>query len=383
MIYHIPSVNFETLKKKLDKIAKKCEKYGNPFIFEDLGEEYRKVSKFSLMSQEEQQSAIRNNVKDEKVPIQFHKIKVEGVAKINDWEYIGTIYRADKGNLIKTCKDVDIPSKYYHDEPCCEHCYKKIQRKFTYLVYNHKTEEFKSVGKTCLKDYTGISAELIASIEQFFKIAEEYENDLEGIKLPKTFEIETLLRITSEICRVQGGYNLNIGYPTHVTASNIYKMLRLGYDYPAIRELADSLDLNNPQTEDIVKKCLEFMKNSDIKNLNILAECDEAPLAFNHDVSMVVSNFYDIKKKTETEYYGNVGDKFDIQAKLEYISGFDGMYGWTNIYKFNFGGSIFKWMTTKSIENGIYKIQGIIKNHEEYNGTKWTVVTRCKVFELT
>lgn len=383
MIYYIPSDNYEKLKQKLDKISKKCEKYGNPFKFEDLGEEYRKISKFYLLSSEEQRLAKQTNAKLETVPLKFHKIDVEGVAKINDWEYIGTIYKADHGNLIKSIKDINIPSKYYADEPCCEHCYKKIQRKFTYLVYNTKTCEFKSVGKTCLKDYTGIDAELITYINQFFKIAKDFETAYNGIKYPKTFDIEKLLRITSEICRLNGGYNLNLGYPTHVTASNIYKMIEFGYSYPAIEKLADDLDLYSNETNAILPKCIEYMKNSDNQNLKVMSECEQAPLTFMHDVAIVLSNFYEIKKKTEYEYFGNVGSKFEITADLKLTSTFEGEYGLTNIYVFKAEKSIFRWITSKSIENGKYKIQGVIKKHEEYNETKWTIVTRCKVFELS
>lgn len=40
MEYKILEENMERLEKKLNKIAAKCKKYGNEFVYEKVGEEY-------------------------------------------------------------------------------------------------------------------------------------------------------------------------------------------------------------------------------------------------------------------------------------------------------------------------------------------------------
>ena len=104
----------------------------------------------------------------------------------------------------------------------------------------------------------------------------------------------------------------------------------------------------------------------------------------------------------EVEYYGVVGDKFELTLTFDKSFGFEGAYGFTYIHLFHDDENhVFAW----SSSNGSYKVEyaknvtwggieyveyevghkylikGSIKDHREYRNVKQTVITRCKVLD--
>ena len=88
-------------------------------------------------------------------------------------------------------------------------------------------------------------------------------------------------------------------------------------------------------------------------------------------------------QEPETEYYGQVGDKVDMDVILDGRTYYDTMYGTTWVYTFKDDeGHILVWKTSvyKELEfDQQAHIKGTIKEHSEYRGIKQTVLTRCKV----
>lgn len=124
----------------------------------------------------------------------------------------------------------------------------------------------------------------------------------------------------------------------------------------------------------------------------------------NHD-KMVAKKIAEEKRMVENakvEYYGNVGDKFELTLTFDKTFGFEGAYGFTYIHLFHDDENhCFKW----SSSNGSYKVEydktadfggveycefevghkylmkGTVKAHNEYKNVKQTVITRCKVLD--
>ena len=156
MQFKIYEGNMERLEKKIARISKKCEKYGNYFRYEVVGEEF--VEKYD--------EELRKDV-----VLRYVIVEAESTAIINNWRFIalvehtGTTY----GNVIKSCCDIEVPERYYTSRPICEHCKSNRPRKDTYIVQNIITGEFKQVGKSCLMDFTyGMSAEGVARYISLF-----------------------------------------------------------------------------------------------------------------------------------------------------------------------------------------------------------------------
>lgn len=87
-----------------------------------------------------------------------------------------------------------------------------------------------------------------------------------------------------------------------------------------------------------------------------------------------------------SEYFGEVGERFyDQTAVYKSCRGFEGMYGWTNIYTFEVGNDVLVWFTTCDLplEKGdVVLLTGTVKKFEEFRGVKTTQLSRCKVVKV-
>lgn len=100
-----------------------------------------------------------------------------------------------------------------------------------------------------------------------------------------------------------------------------------------------------------------------------------------------------LKKQASTsEYVGEIGDKIEVVVTYIHTASWENNYGgyWnsgvTNLHTFkDENGNVFVWKTSLFIEADYgtqLTVKGIIKEHSEYNETKQTVLTRCKIEEV-
>lgn len=98
------------------------------------------------------------------------------------------------------------------------------------------------------------------------------------------------------------------------------------------------------------------------------------------------------KKIAETQledpsnWVGEEGTIFEAESvQLISKNGFESYYGYSNIYTFRDENcNKLVWFTKTNIpfvEGDHLKIKGRVKSHEEYKGTKQTILTRCKIEE--
>ena len=86
----------------------------------------------------------------------------------------------------------------------------------------------------------------------------------------------------------------------------------------------------------------------------------------------------------DAEWFGEVGEKISkMTMKLVRKGGFEGRFGYTNIFTFvDAEGHVFTWFTATDQPFEVGEelfVNGTIKAHDEYKGTKSTVLTRCKL----
>ena len=183
MTYEIYEGLFENVEKKLNRIAKKCAKFGNPFTFEVIGETIK----------------TGKDENEEKVTYKFLVIKVEGTARIDDWECVATLENHKEGNIIKKFADIDVPQRFWTTDNVCEHCGTRRDRKNLYIIHNVKTDEWKQVGKQCLILYTGgLNAEYVTSWYDGILELEEFDGFFpSGGEI--YYEVEDVLAYASEL----------------------------------------------------------------------------------------------------------------------------------------------------------------------------------------
>lgn len=106
-------------------------------------------------------------------------------------------------------------------------------------------------------------------------------------------------------------------------------------------------------------------------------------------LSIIDDYLKDIKRKWETEnapateWYGNVKDVVELTVTLKTIRGFNGTFGWNNVFTFEDDqGHQFIWRTSaysSAQEGDEVTLKGTIKAHSEYKGIKQTELTRCRI----
>lgn len=88
---------------------------------------------------------------------------------------------------------------------------------------------------------------------------------------------------------------------------------------------------------------------------------------------------------SEGDFVGEVGERLrDINVVFKGSSSFEGYYGITNVYKFDYNGAQLTWFTQsdKDLQEGArYILTGTVKDHKVYGNIKTTYLSRCIIKE--
>lgn len=401
MKFEIYEGNMPRLEKHINKIARKCEKYGCDFHYAEVGEIFKDF--------EEDKDANGNACEPYTVTRRFVIIEVDGKAIVNDWRFIGSVEHTENGNLIQKTVDVEVPERYYTTKPMCEHCNTRRYRKNTYIIQNEVTGEFKQVGKTCLNDFTnGMDATFIASYYSMFEKLAEFEAIPEGCGCSERYyRTEDILAYTSAVVKAYGYVNAN---SNNSTAENVKDFYAIDHGYHFFYEAEKAIkekmaSINFKVTEDDYKVAGEIIahvtgleeNNNYIHNLKVLCEngwvrysninllCS-AIVCWNRELERrerVAKRAEENKELAKSEYLGEVGERttFDIDS-WKALTSWETEWGVTVLYRFiDINGNVIIWKSSKYIadEKEISKLTGTIKEHKDFNGVKQTIVTRCKV----
>lgn len=379
----IPNWNLENFYKTIEKLNKK----GGNIQVEDKGERLY--------------SSKLDDGRQIEVIVHDFEIENKTIYEVPGWEFIGTIEHASPQNIIRTNRDdVQIPGRYWTCDPECEHCHKIRDRKDTYLVRNTETNEFKQVGRSCLKAYTG----------------------LDPIKCVWCLEIcsylDSLEYDKDEFMASGGKYNGFLGFDTRrVIALGIAEIKANGYaSTNSVMKFEDSTKYkvwdnyhrdNAPvgTPEEIAEvdawvanREPDSMYERNAKTAYNLQYCQYRDFAF--ILSYINMCFREKQKQKEkairdaqrerdaavSQYVGNVGDK--ITFKVTDVRVLYTMepyaYGGSTTYAYRMldeEGNVIIWKTATDVQQGD-KIKATVKSQGEYRGEKQTTITRGKVIEF-
>lgn len=338
----------------------------------------------------------------------FRDIEISGeVPQIGGWRLAARIIHDPAGNILNTVPlgDITIPEIYRTNPPLCEHCCINRPRNDTFLLVNDEGE-FKQVGSSCLKDFLGhtdpkVIAKYMEGLGAALNLAGEFANE----------DIENFDRANLE-------YNIN-----HILALSNAFIKRFGYmskrraeeeasDGTIVINTADKirsyLNSNTPHKEKIdtseedysvAKDIINYFKSLGdkadteyLKNLVAIANRDSVgDKLLGYVVSMIPTyqraneqKMLEQKRSKETEWAGEVGDKYEGSVTLISTKDIDTMYGRSTLYTFrDENGNILKWFSSgyglDANEGDQIKIRGKIKKLDEYRGQKQTMLTRVKM----
>ena len=388
MTYEIYEGNMERLSKKLTTISNKCAKYGCEFHFEELGETFREV---------------KDEDSGELHTARFITVDVSGKAQISDWEFIATIEHAQPMNIIRSFRpEVEVPAYFYTADTYCEHCKTRRVRKDTYIVRNTETGEFKQVGKSCLRDFTGgLSAEQVAQYISWFDEVIKGEAVEPGFKHYESTE-EVLLNAVESV-RLYG-FTKTETYGCGTSTKQI--VLEQIHNFGSYRDRIDrdGFDPDHKGNAEKVEAILAWAKNlpmelgyiSNLKTTLAREYCESrdvgiicsAVAAYNRDMDIQARKAAQKKQASQSRWVGNEGDRIELHnLSVRLLTSWDTMYGMTYLYKFiDEQGNTLTWKTGKwlGVTDEItpdlrISLKGTVKKHSEFNHELQTELTRCSL----
>ena len=388
MTYEIFEGNMERLSKKLNTISNKCAKYGCEFHFEELGESFRNVK-------DEDSGEIRT--------ARFITVDVSGKAQISSWEFIATIEHSKPINIIRSFRpEVEIPEHFYTVDTYCEHCKTRRYRKDTYIVRNTETGEFKQVGKSCLRDFTGgLSADQVASYISWFDEVIKGEAVEPGFKSYDS--TEEVLQFAVESVRLYGFTKTEAYAGADSTRDVVCEQLHQ-YGRYSDRIVRDGFDPGHKGNAEKTKAIMSWVESlpeqfgyiSNLKATMARPYCERrdigiicsAVASYNREMERQERKARELKQASKSQWIGNEGDRIELHnLSVRLLSSWDTMYGMTYLYKFiDEQGNTLTWKTgkwlgaTDEINPDLrINLKGTIKKHSEFNHELQTELTRCTV----
>lgn len=381
--YAIAKHTWNDVSKKLNRIARKCERYGAPFTVEKVGEEVRKV--------ENDGSAIN---------VRFVLVEVEGACKCGDWQAVAQLDMRNSGNIVRMIDTHATIPDYYRNSPnICDHCGTSRPRKNLYVIRNNQNGEYKQVGGTCLKDYCGLDLSAVVAWRDGLGMLEDNDGVISGDS-SNWKKCETVEQIIAAACVMTDtiGYR-NANYYDGITTKNAICTAIFGAGFDYLRKFhgidINATDITSDETKARAAAIIDYYKNLDdnsdfIHNVKTILNDGYAeqrdlgylgylPTGYAKANERKKENDNDIK---EFDYFGEIGKRYkDITINAaRCVTSWEGAYGVTHVYKIEIDGAVLIWKTTKELDTDqINRITFTVKAHNEYNGVKQTEVTRCKV----
>jgi hypothetical protein len=333
----------------------------------------------------------------------FYEVSIGGEApSYNGWTLAAVLdFDPEAGLIVNTAPGVESINREGLQAGWCGHCETIRNRRKAYLVRNAETGQEIQVGSSCIKDFLGWSGGIVWVSES------DVEHEVSGgwgYSEPR-YTVDTVLAVAWACIKVGGWVPASAGFGQSTTKDRTLLVLnpptRLGDRDKAFIEDVKAL----ASTENIQARAAEvraFILSDDfagdseyVQNLKNLMSADSvtsrhfglavsAPQAYaRHQERTLVKATKDALPASE--YLGSVGDKkVEFTGMITHIRYLEGVYGTTVLYviRNQSTGVEVKWFASREAlgdKQGVeVSIVGTVKAHEEYQGRKTTVLTRCK-----
>lgn len=333
----------------------------------------------------------------------FYRVKVTGEApSYGGWKFLGRVDATASGKpVISSAPGVEEVSFEGVQPGICDHCGHNRARKTTYLVVNAETGEQKLVGSTCIKDFLGWEGRPV------FIYPEDVEEKMGGWGGgERSWTPETVVA-TAWAAIKTFGYTRSgeAGATVNVVRSALSPYSRTD------RELAAQLAPVADQAIAKANTVLDFIRSDDfsgnssyVTNLKTLVDepyvtgqflgfLASAPQAWiRHletaderaakEAQWAAEKADRNAEKAGSEYLGKEGEKVTLKGTVTSIRYIPGDFGTTVLYSIRtIDGNAVKWFASSEalgdVEGVEVHLTAKIKNTEEYQGTKQTVITRA------
>lgn len=409
----VPDGSMAQFYKELERLNKKCAEY-NLREIKILSKEksaYQRVTRLVSNRSETYESTlvpVESNAdlsNPDAVYVLINNIEIEYQNITNGpWSILGDVTRLEDGTPIGlTYRQTDEVLKYvsnldhHKDGVQCDHCKVQRNRNQGFMVINNDTGEIKTVGTTCLEEYTGISpaaALFLAKMYQRFTVT--YEKDVErSAPSSNVYSVRDFLVATLISARLYGYVSVSKASETGAVAtwqladnilSGAWKYGRSLFDdryfyYQPEIELAleniQSKEPDSPYMVNLLAISKQALIAKEPTQLKILAGVIQG-----HLISQLAKTF------ENSAHVGQLKDKITTNLRFYSSTSFVNDYGGGyNVTLIDDGGNKIRWKTSSPprefirVEGGYHKCTFTVKNHGEYKGDLYTEVLRLKVID--
>lgn len=282
----------------------------------------------------------------------------------------------------------------------CEHCNTNRPRRKMFILKN-ESGDYVQVGKSCLKDYLGHSIFDAVKGCSLWTGLVEFEESLYGDMIKSVDFGDSLDHVVAvAVAQIrENGYTSRAEADekwTKATADQVRDNLTYK---PTEEEKAEAALVIEWANEEFVEKYADCTDGTN-------GTMDTRPSdSFTINMQMILENgrvtqkmigfaacLPSLKARAEakaaraeangkSEHFGQIKQRLDIDVQVVAVTYIDSQFGTTSLYTMMSGSNIVKWFSSRDVlEKGkTYKLKATIKAHDEFNGAKQTVVTRCKV----
>lgn len=401
--YRVTESVYEVLMQNINKINKKADKLGKRgIILEDLK---REVGTYEF-------EGVLYEVIYYTFGMNAEKPIVEG------WELIASLENYLGDNIVRYMVGVDEKKhtlKDYQKKVNCDHCQYNRKRLYTYILYREDRNEYIQVGKSCLEDFiegdiSYMKLFVNLDVESIIKKAESNElakpKDQRFSSDTLVVPIDVFLAKTIEYIEKQGYKPTSQG--TSSTGAIVWSSLT-GTRKDMQAELQAKHQSKIDDIKNYMKRYVEE-KNDYLRNLSILAEKEYVRHSVKNMLASMVYHYMkeqDKESKAEptgkerfkknfvtTELPQKDGQKFmgevntlirGVEVILDSCIGFNGNYGYTNIYKLRLRNN--RMLVTfskkdKLFEEGkVYVVAGNVRGYRMFDGYDECQINSLRILE--
>lgn len=386
--FAVPALNLGNLTKRLDKLARKANKYGNNPIGYSIGDSFLK------------KTTIYVDNKPRKIETKFVNVTVWGDApKYGNHTFLARVELRSGENIVNNIAGIELDDRFRHMVSECDHCGHKRNRNDVYIFADETGNQI-AVGRTCLRDFTGCDNPLeITGRAQFLadiKTAMDDELNDFAAGYGKTFyDLNRVMTFAAANIRTHGWVsNAMMQNDWEGNLISTSEMVMNDLTPNAYRKPIETTDADKALALETIthfRNMAPVKGNDYLNNLRVILG-DQAIVS--RHIGIAVSAIQVIQrekqkvaeKKTqiESDYIGTEKQRIrgtELTFIRETAMGFSN-YGETFLYTFqDNSGNVLTWFTGKRDFNTgeKYIMDFTVKGHREYNGIKQTNITRATI----
>lgn len=342
-----------------------------------------------------------------RVPMVYFRVHGARV-KLAGWEFAAKVEPVATGNggmiVSKAPAFTDTLPDVYRDESkgmTCEHCGHIRRRKKCYVL-RHDDGTWIQVGSTCLRDFLGHNPEqALRGFDSFYEF-ESKGRDAAREWFPEIYDSREFLAVTSGAIRVDGwiAKSSYSGNPTVYRVFSYFDWKRKPSKFNAFAAAFEPEESDYERADkalDWIRTVVDTSANKNDYEHNLcLALAGDAldgrltGIAASGIAAYMreMNRMAEIEKRKEvakiSEFVGDIKERLrDLPVTIDHVKYLSNDYGPVTLIKFRDNlGNVLSWFASGdfNVAAGDKKmLTGTVKKHNDWQGLKETMLTRCKM----